>query len=471
MKFLMLALFCLLFLHGFSKPVLPDFFSDGMMLQQKTEVKLWGTATANSKISVSVSWSNEVYTSNTDSNGSFSLFIATPAASFTHHHLNISDKDGTVQINNVLIGEVWLCSGQSNMQMPVKGFVSQPVLDAEEILLESKNDAIRILKIPINKSAMTLTNIKNIKWEAASPVSVKETSAVAYLYAKRLNKVLDVPVGIIVSSVGGTKIQAWMSKASLTDFYRNSNIIPKEDQELTSNNTPTVLYNAMIHPLVGYSIKGVIWYQGEGNRLEFTIYDSLMHRMVTDWRKQWNIGEWPFYYVQIAPWKYKESESSAVPKLREAQERAMSLIPNSGMACIIDAGVAQTIHPPDKSIVANRLSLWALAKTYRIDGLQYMSPAYQSHTVKNDTVIVKFANTENGLTSFYKPITSFELAGKDGIFYSANAELLYKPKSVRLLSGQVKKPVYIRYAFKDWTVGSLYNTEGLPVLPFRTDTQ
>ena len=457
------------FIKCTATPVLPDFFSDGMLLQQNTDVKIWGKAAPGNKVNIHTSWNQQLYETTADADGNFTIKIKTPAASYTPYFITVSDKDSTVQINNILAGEVWLCSGQSNMVMPVKGFVNQPVFKADEILLDSKSDAIRILRIPISKEPTPQENIKGIKWETASPLSVKETSAVAYLYAKQLHKMLGVPVGIIVSAVGGTKIQAWMSKPSLADFYKNTDLLPTEAQVLTTNNTPTVLFNTMIHPLIGYGIRGMIWYQGEANRLEYKVYDSLMYQMFNDWRNRWGIGEGPVYYVQIAPWKYKASESDAIPRLREAQEKAMALIPHSGMVCTIDIGNEYSVHPPDKLAVAKRLSLWALAKTYQVEGLNYKSPAYQAHVIKNDTVILQFNNAENGLSSFDKPITAFELAGADGKFYPAAAQIPNKSKTIRLVAARVKKPVYIRYAFKDFINGNIYNTEGLPLLPFRTD--
>ena len=222
----------------------------------------------------------------------------------------------------------------------------------------------------------------------------------------------------------------------------------------------------MINPLVGYGIKGVLWYQGEQNRSNAEIYDRLLAAMVKEWRSLWGYGEWPFYYVQIAPFRYNDKLGPAAP-LREAQTRALKLIPNSGMVVSMDAGEEKSIHPADKTTISKRLLYWALATTYGYKNLPYASPKISSFKTTDSVVVVRFDNAPNGLTSYGMPITAFELAGADGIFYPAEARII--GEGIRLTSQKVTAPAAVRYAYKDWVVGNVYNTEGLPLLPFKTD--
>lgn len=449
-----------------AKITLPELFSDNMVLQQQSKVGIWGKAEPNTRVSITTSWNKRLYTVVSDSKGNFRTALQTPSAGGPY---NISLKtSSTLVLKNVLIGEVWVCSGQSNMGMTVNGGYNQPVLNSNDMLMDAENSQIRLFKVNISRSDTPLGTLANSSWKSASAASIKDFSVVAYGYAKILNKQLKVPVGVIMTTVGGTKIEAWMSKESLTDFPMKKIVQRKEGEKITSSNDPTVLFNAMINPLIGYGMKGVLWYQGEGNRADYAFYDKMMTAMVKDWRMKWGQGEWPFYYVQIAPWRYKSTESEMVPRFREAQERAMQLIPNSGMAVSIDAGDEVTIHPPNKEVIYKRLAYWSLANNYGKQGISYLSPSFKSMSVDKGAASILFDHAENGFTSFGQEISAFEIAGADGVFFPATVKLM--PKGVVLLSSkEVKEPVNVRYAFKDWTVGNLYNTAGLPVAPFRTD--
>jgi sialate O-acetylesterase len=247
---------------------------------------------------------------------------------------------------------------------------------------------------------------------------------------------------------------------------------PKDSIKEVSR-TPTTLYNAMMSPIIGYGIKGAIWYQGESNYSNPAQYDSLFVTMVDTLRAKWKIGTFPFYYAQIAPYDYAQlppynkggKYNSAF--LRDVQRIDEDKIPNDGMAVLMDIGQQATIHPPDKKPVGMRLAYLALAKTYGIKGFGYESPSYQSITIQGDKAIIKFKNVENGITSYFKPLTTFEIAGADKHFYPAKAVI--SGTSVIVSSDQVKQPVAVRYAFKDFVVGDLFGTNGLPVSSFRTD--
>ena len=439
---------------------LPAIISNGMVLQQQKNVPLWGKARANTKITVLTSWNQKGYSVNTSKDGSWKVVVTTPVAGGPYQ---ITFDDGNkLVLENILIGEVWLCSGQSNMEMPVKGFGNQPVLNSNDLLMDAEEPGVRLFRVE-RKLSKTPEMTLNAKWEATSAASVKEFSAVGYQFARMLQQRLKVPVGIIQSAYGGTDIEAWMTTQSLIGF--NDFKVPADTAKITKND-PGVLFNAMINPIIGFGIKGVIWYQGENNRVNPLTYDKKMETMVKLWRSAWQCGEWPFYYVQIAPNVYKDGQEK-IPLLLEAQTKAMSLIPNSGMVVSVDAGSMVTIHPPDKTIISKRLAYWALAKTYGKTGIKYMGPVYKSLQIIDGKAILSFDEIENGFTSYDKPLISFEIAGPDKVFHPAQAVI--SKRNIVVQSEEVKNPVAVRYAFKNAASGNLYNVEGLPAAPFRTD--
>jgi sialate O-acetylesterase len=440
---------------------LPAIISNGMVLQQQANVSLWGKAKAGTKVTIVTSWNQKLYTVNSSNDGSWRLSVLTPKAGGPY---KITFNDGSkLVLEDVLIGEVWMCSGQSNMEMPVKGFGNQPVLNSNDIIMDAEEPGVRLFRIEKKMSKTPQTEL-NAKWEYTDASTVKEFSAVGYQFARMLQQRLKVPVGIIQSAYGGTDIEAWMNFKSLDGF--NDFKIPPDTAKSTKND-PGVLFNAMINPVIGYNIKGTIWYQGENNRFNPGSYDKKMAAMVKLWRTLWACGEWPFYYVQIAPNVYKDVADS-IPLLYEAQSRAMALIPNSGMAVSVDAGSMKTIHPPDKTIISKRLAYWALNKTYGKTGIAYMGPAYKALKVTGGKAILSFDEIPNGMTAYDKPLMSFEIAGSDKVFYPAEAAI--SGKTIVVQNDTVKNPVAVRYAFKDRSPGNLYNTEGIPAQPFRTDS-
>ena len=444
-----------------AKVKLPPLIAEHMVLQRETKVALWGWAPKSSNISITTSWNNKQYKVKSDVAGAWRVMVETPHAGGPY---SITFNDGTpLVVKDVLIGEVWICSGQSNMEMPVKGFKNQPVLHSSDLLMEANNPSIRLIRFERAASMQPQDSAVNSGWQPDEPSSVKEFSAVGYQFAKILQQQLHVPVGIIGTYWGGTMVEAWMSDQSLKAFPEIN--VPR-DSVGKGKNTPTVLFNAMLHPLIGYGIKGVIWYQGEQNRGNAAIYDRLLAGMVKDWRQQWQCGEWPFYYVQIAPYKYNDKIGPSAP-LREAQQRALQLIPNSGMVVSMDAGQDNSIHPPDKTTISKRLACWALAKTYNRQDLPYQSPYYSTMKVNGSAVVLHFDNATNGLTTFGKPLANFEVAGEDQVFYPAEARIT--GDGIRVVCDKVKEPVAVRYGYKDWTDGEVYNTEGFPLAPFRTD--
>jgi sialate O-acetylesterase len=449
---------------------LAGLFTDNMVLQQQTVVPVWGWDSAGASITVTTSWDKKAYKTITDASGKFILKISTPVAGGPYQ-LTVSDGKPVI-LKNVLIGEVWLCAGQSNMEIPMKGYKSQPILNSNEAILESKDPNIRLFNVPRGSTTTLQTDIKPSQWQEASPAVVAKFSAVGYYYGRLLHKMLNVPVGLICCAYAGSSVQAWMDAGALKPFPEIKIPAPADSIKEVSR-TPTTLYNAMLHGIIGYGIKGAIWYQGESNYDFPAQYDSLFTTFVKDLRAKWSIGDFPLYYVQIAPYDYAQlppynkggKYNSAF--LRDVQRLDEDKIPNSGMAVTMDIGEQSTIHPPRKEQVGQRLAYLALAKTYGMEGFGYHSPAYDSFTVKGNTAIVKFKNAFNGLTSFLKDLTTFEVSGADKHFYPAKATI--NGSTVVVMSENVKDPVAIRYAFKDFVVGDLFGTDGLPVSSFRTD--
>jgi sialate O-acetylesterase len=314
-------------------------FTDHMVLQQQSNVTLWGWAKPTTKVKIVTSWNKQKYVVKSDSNGKWRINVVTPKAGGP---FEITFNDGErFTLTDILIGEVWICGGQSNMEMVMKGFGGQPILGSNDAILKSTNPKIRLYTVPIWAVTEAQENSKTADWKVSNPENVSNFSATAYYFGKLLNEVLDVPIGLIVDSKGGSTIEAWMSADDLKAFPE-VRIPLKTDSIKNSAQTPTTLYNGMLHPIIGYGIRGAIWYQGESNVSRAARYESLFPAMVSNWRKYWDNGEFPFYYVQIAPFSYyataKPDPKQNSAFLRDAQRKSLAKIPNSGMAVIMDIG-------------------------------------------------------------------------------------------------------------------------------------
>lgn len=464
MKKSSVTLFILLILTGLvnlahAEITLPAIFCNHMVLQQQSDVLLWGHAVPEKKVKVSTSWNNQKYATIADNSGNWQLRVKTPKAGGPYE---ITISDGTpITISDVLIGEVWVCSGQSNMQMPMKGKLNQPILNSNKAIAMSENANIRLFTVKQNKHLKPQTNF-NGQWEECTPENVAEFSATAYFFGRMIQQNLDVPVGLISSNWGGTPIEAWMSGSGLAPF--DGVTVPDEHDQF-SQRSPTALFNAMISPMLGYGIQGVIWYQGEANRMKPKEYEQLLPALISDWRNLWQLGDFPFYYAQIAPFKYKGGLNSAF--LREAQLKASTVLPHSGMACLLDVGEENCIHPANKEAAGERLAYLALANTYGKTGFASSGPVFKEMTIKGSQVSLTFDYAENGLSTFGKSLDNFKVAGENQEFYPATTKIT--KTGVVVSSEFVKKPVAVRYAFEDFVVGTLFNIEGLPASSFRTD--
>ena len=471
MKFFSSLLLFFFLLSGLKAEIkLPAILMDNMVLQQNSVVLLWGKAKVNSAVSLKTSWDNKSYKTVSDTEGNWEIKVKTPAGGKTAYEIIISDGQEK-RLSNVLLGEVWLCGGQSNMEMSPRGFTNQPLFDAADETLDTDYPEIRLFPIRRDFNTSPQEDCRG-NWRLVNPQSIETFSSVGFNFAKILNKTLNVPVGLIGCYWGGSRVEAWMSEEKLKQFI-NVEIKPENLNPTHANRTPTLLFNAMLHPISKFTIKGSIFYQGEANVTNPDSYLKIFPEMVRNWREQFN-NNFPFYYVQLAPFSYSNmgwnSNSTEVALFREVQQKALANIPNSGMIGTADIGSESTIHPPDKRTVAKRLAYYALFKTYGISAINGMPPSYLSHLVENNKIIVELENTGFGLSSYGKPIEGFEIAGADKVFHPASAEIVKGAKGkIAVWSAKVSVPVAVRYCFKNFSYGNIYNSYGIAALPFRTD--
>ena len=474
-KFILLSFFLYTLVGLQAKVKLPSILNNNMVLQQQADVKLWGWANPNTKVKIFTSWDKKSYIVVSDDQGNWLRKVKTPKAGGP---FQIIFNDGEKLIlNDILIGEVWFCSGQSNMEMPMQGFDRQPTSGGNDVIIKAKASVpIRIFNTDVvdgkrirQVSKQPQTDCKG-SWAVNSPENVAVTSAAAYYFAKYVHEVLEVPVGIIVSSLGGSAVEAWMSREAIQNFKEFDLSILDNDIEVKNpQQTPCCLYNAKVAPLLNFTIKGYLWYQGESNRNNADLYAKLMPAFVKDMRNRWDIGEFPFYYVQIAPYKYDHPDSTSSARIREVQSQNMEEIPNSGMASTLDIGNINFIHPVNKETVGKRLAWWALGKTYGIKGIDYATPIYKSMERKENKIFINFSNAERGITPMWTDLKGFEMAGADKVFYPAKAEIDTKTTRLAVWCDKVPDPVAVRYAYKNFAEASIFSISGIAVSSFRTD--
>jgi len=466
---LIAAIFLLFVQSIYAEVKLPAIVSSNMVLQRNTTVVLWGWADSKEKISIETSWLNETLNVKADKEGNWRIELKT-TNSKEPQTIKIKSKTSNIILENILFGEVWLCSGQSNMWQPINGYNGQPTFGSIKAIIKSDNPNLRLFMLDRVASKTPLKDAeKYTAWQQAAPENIGGFSAVAYFFGQQLQEILDVPVGMIHTSWGGSSVQAWISNEVMSNYQE----VKLEDVDIAkvAHRTPTVLFNGMINPLIPYTIKGALWYQGESNRFEPEKYKDFFPAMVKDWRTRWGIGDFPFFYVQIAPYMYDDNKSFETVEnsafIREAQLRCLDLIPNSGMAVTMDIGDDYSIHPPKKKEVADRLLFIALNQTYGYNTVDYAGPVYESKEVKDSGIVLKFKNAETGLFA-YDELEGFEIAGDDKVFYPANARIVSR-MDVIVKSDKVPNPVAVRYAWCNWIVGTLFDTNLLPASSFRTD--
>lgn len=466
-KLLFSAICLLLFPRVEAKVTLTSIWGDNMVLQQQSEVIFSGTAEAGKSVQAVASWDNKKIRTKADADGNWSLAVQTPSAGKEAYTITFSDGE-ELTLQNILIGEVWFCSGQSNMEMPVKGFRGQPVFGSQPYIV-SANPARPLRLFTVKNAWSTTPKSDGVegRWSLASPEEVSTFSATAYFFGNLLQQALDIPVGLVHCSWSMSKIEAWMDKKTLSAFPEVALPDVAQKEFGWTAGTPTLLWNAMVNPWKGFPIKGVIWYQGEANTPDPMLYKRLFPAMVSQWRDFFHNAELPFYYVQIAPWKSEGNNKLDWAWFRQCQLELMQEVPNVGMVTTGDAGSEIFIHSPYKIKTGERLAYWALAKTYQRKGFQYSGPIYKSFQVKGNVVEVDFEHGEDGLTPENQQVKGFEIAGADGVFREAKAEIINGSSVVKVWHDSIADPMEVRYCFRNYLIGELCNNAGIPASPFR----
>ena len=456
-KYAAIAIILFLTLVSKANIRLPNVINNNMVLQQQATVKLWGWADPREKIYVTTSWNNKLDSIVTSRDANWMVTVQTPAAGGPY---TITLKGyNTIMLNNVLIGEVWVCSGQSNMEMNYNWGLP----DIKAVLPTCANNNIRFFTIPKTTANHPQDNCGG-EWINCDSNTLKNFSAVAYFFGKKLHSTLNIPIGLISSNWGGTSAETWTEATLINNDPLLKAASLKQIPDPGWPYIPGFTYNGMIAPISNYNIAGAIWYQGEGNVIAPDTYSKVLTTMIGCWRKTWK-KELPFYYVQIAPFTYGNKFIGSL--IREQQNKAMAY-PNVGMAVITDlVDNVKDIHPKSKREVGERLANWALADTYHKENIVYKSPFYKRMEVQQNKAILTFDNAPNGLKATGANVTEIFMAGTDKIFFAATA--IIDNNKLIVVCPKVANPVAVRFAFNNAAIGNLFSKEGLPVGPFRTD--
>jgi sialate O-acetylesterase len=465
--------------HLFAEIRLSAIFGSKMVLQRESNVAIWGTANGNANVNVTTSWNGTTYSTQALANGRWRLYVPTPAAGGPYV-VTITDRSDnkTVMLDSVLIGEVWVCSGQSNMAMPMKGYTGSPVNGSAAAIASSFDPELRLFNVPVITGQEgpqdTFRGQPQSKiWKVADIESTTNFSAVAYFFGRALRQKLNIPIGIVNTSWGGTRIEVWMSEGSITDINPSLDFVNPETSTFPQPLKSSSLFNYMINPMVGYGIRGVLWYQGEANTAQSADYQKLLPAMIKDWRTKWGLGNFPFYYAQIAPFGGNTGANNGA-NLREAQLNISDLtltpnLPNIGMACNLDVGEQDDVHPANKEIVSKRLANLAFSNVYGVSNINPYSPVFKTMTTSGDAARLTFETFSDTtrLTSYGRGLSNFEVAGANGIFYPATSAVINPSNVITVKSTSVSAPVAVRHGFKNFIVGDLFGTNGLPVSSFR----
>jgi sialate O-acetylesterase len=478
---------------------LPAIIGNNMVLQADKPLPIWGLAEPGEDVTVTLGEAKAA--AKADAKGSWSVKLPAQKASATAAEMTVAGKN-SIKVTNILVGEVWAGSGQSNMQWSV----SQSANKDQEIQA-ADFPQIRLFLVPNVLSAKALGDV-NAAWVVCSPQTIPNFTAVLYFFGREIHKTLNVPVGLIGVSWGGSRIEPWITydqfaaqpelKPDLDNFNKlKADLVESRKQylaltkawvevadkaaaagqeipdppaipanPLSQFTSPSAMYNGMVHGLVPYALRGFLWYQGESNRGQGMHYADLMKGLITNWRNLWGSPDLPFLYVQLAPYVYDQNET-ALPEIWEAQTAALA-VPNTGMAVTTDIATVRDIHPPNKQDVGKRLALWALANTYGKKDLVYSGPLYESMAVEGDKIRIKFKHTSPGLVSRDgKPLSWFSIAGEDKQFYPATATI--DGDTVVVTSPKAAKPVAVRFGWNQIAEPNLSNKANLPASPFRTD--
>lgn len=463
MRLQFIFVFFLCFFSAQSKVRLPALVADHMVLQQNAKIKVWGWARPGEQIFIKGSWSSASARAVADRDGNWSTFIRTLNAGGPYSMTIVGEN--RINIKNILFGEVWFCSGQSNMEFTLKqlGGWKSPLFSSElKVFDDPYLTNIRLFNIERNQNNKPEEDCRG-SWKIARKNTVENFSATAWFFGVNLFESLRVPIGLISASWGGTGAEVWIPESFEPRYDQDGWFETAPNKSKWWPGKPGVLYNGMIHPALNYKIKGVIWYQGETNREQADRYVSMMKTLVFSWRKAWR-NRMPFYYVQIAPYSYKESYAGAL--LREAQWKASKQISKSGMVVTMDLGEKDDIHPKKKKEVGKRLAAWALSKTYAFKRIRPESPSFRRIKIEPGQIRIFFDHCTQ-LKATENTLNLFQIAAADKRFYRANARI--EGNTVVVRSVEVKKPVAVRFAFTNYAHASLLNEYSLPASSFRSD--
>ena len=442
---------------------LNSLFSDHMIVQKGAVVPVWGTASEGEKVTVRF---NGQTVSTVATKGKWMIRLSPMDYQLTPLTMKVSGIN-TIIINDILVGEIWLCSGQSNMERQLGPRPPQSLITDWEKERDAANyPLIREYYVPLKYSESKKADAQS-SWTVCSPKTVPDFSAIGYLFAKNLFLQLKVPVGILFSAFGGTPAEDWISETALKSNPKLKELVAGYDKPTTAwkptGKTMNGLYNGMIYPLLPYALKGVVWYQGESNNDRPALYKTILTTLITNWRKDFHQGVIPFLIVQIAPHK------DMCPELRESQFLVSQKVPNTALIVTTDCGDAENIHPSHKQPVGERLAIAARALAYN-EKIEYAGPVYRSFTIKNDEVILNFSHIGKGLIAKCNDeLKGFTIAGGNKKFVPAKAVI--KGNQIVVSDKNIKKPVAVRYGWSNVPDVNLFNGDGFPASPFRTDTE
>lgn len=434
---------------------LPAIFTDHMVIQRETSVPIWGWGSPGWEVVIKTSWDTVTVKTMVSNKAQWKAELKTPKAGGSYT-ITIKSGNETKTIVDVLSGEVWICSGQSNMEWPMA------ITDGKSLIPNINDPTIRLMHIPKSGSS-TRQEHGDGQWTVCDKNTISNFSTVAYFFGKKLNTDLNVPIGLINASWGGSNAESWTPNELVVNNPALAEAAKKQENNMWWPNEPGTIFNSMIAPLVPFKIAGVIWYQGESNVSAPSTYKTLMEALISGWRKEFKT-DFPFYYVQIAPFDYGADRSSML--LREQQVKMLQ-IPKTGMVVVSDhVDNVKDIHPVNKKPVGDRLANLALSEVYSKTGIAYLTPLYKSMKVEKDKIRISFDNVTT-LVSKGSELTEFMIAGDDKKFYPAKAKI--DGSTVIVSAKEVKKPVAVRFAWGNASIGNLFSKEGLPVSVFRTD--
>lgn len=457
---------------GNAKVKMPHVFTDNMVIQADTIARLWGYASPNSDVNVKGSWGIDV-TVKANKEGKWKAGITTPSPSFEPVSITVTDLNDreSLTLNNVLPGEVWIASGQSNMEMPLRGFWHQPIEGGgDEIMFSGKNGkGIRFLNVPRIKSYEPLDDFEG-EWQLSNPENAGEFSAAAWFFARYLKDIIDRPVGIISNAWGGSKVEGWVTPEILAT-YPDRNYEAEKDSIMNDWERVGIMFNSQLNPVAGYTAKGFLWNQGESNVGRHEDYPARQNDMVELWRSIWGNPEMPFYFVELPGWDYGDVNGTSAALFREAQHKAESLTNNSHIISTSDLvypDEPDDIHARNKKEIGKRLAAQAATYSYGIKGIPHKYPTFKVADIKGNKAEIFFDNIWQGFTP-NNELEGFEVAGTDKVFYPAKATPNRDGLSIIVTSDDVADIQAVRYCFKNFAIGKIHDSFGLPIVPFRTD--